>query len=85
MADQARVHWALTAVAYTSIAFAATSIDWTGEPGVLEPLGIAVGVSALATLVTGLAPGLGRVFGLAERALYATSMAWLAIAAVSLL
>jgi uncharacterized protein DUF998 len=85
MADQPRIHWALAAVAYTSIAFAATSINWTGEPGVLEPLGVAVGVSALATLVTGLAPGLGRVFGIAERALYATSIAWLAIAAVSLL
>ena len=48
-------------------------------------LGTAVGISAIATLVTRLAPGLDRVFGIAERALYVTSILWLAIAAVSLL
>ncbi len=78
-------HWALMAVAFTSIAFAATSINWTGDPGVLGPLGTAVGISAIATLVTRLAPGLDRWFGIAERALYVTSILWLAIAAVSLL
>jgi Protein of unknown function (DUF998) len=82
---EGRIHWVLVAVAFTSIAFAATSINWTGAPGALEPLGIAVGLSAIATLVTRFAPGLDRVFGIAERALYATSIAWLAIAAVSLL
>jgi hypothetical protein len=82
---EGRIHWVLAAIAFTSIAFAATSINWAGAPGVLGPLGTAVGISAIATLVTRLAPGLEGVFGIAERALYVTSILWLGIAAVSLL
>jgi hypothetical protein len=82
---EGRIHLALAVIAFASIAVAATSINWTGAPGVLGPLGTAVGISAIATLVTGLAPGLQGVFGFAERALYVTSILWMAIAAVSLL
>jgi hypothetical protein len=78
-----RIHYALAAVAFTSIALAATNVDWTGRPAVLGPLGIAVAASAVATLLSRLL--LPAVFGLVERILYATTIAWLAIAAVNLL
>jgi hypothetical protein len=78
---EGRIHWLLAAVAFTSIAFAATSIDWTGAPGVLRPLGWAVAASAVGTLLTIRAPA---IFGLVERLLYLTSVAWLVIAAIGL-
>jgi hypothetical protein len=76
---EGRIHWLLAAVAFTSIAFAASTIDWTGAPGVLGPLGSAVAASAVATLLATRVPA---VFGLVERLLYATSLAWLVIAAL---
>jgi hypothetical protein len=79
-----RVHLLLAAIAFTSIAFAASNIAWDGDPSLLRPLGYAVAATAVATLVTRLAPPLQRVFGLAERALYATSLAWLVLAALDL-
>jgi hypothetical protein len=79
-----RIHWALAAAAFTAIAIGATSIDWTGAPGALRPLGQAVAVTALATLATRLVTVLRPVFGLAERSLYVTSIAWLLIAAAQL-
>ena len=82
---EGRIHWLLAAVAFTSIALAASNIDWSGAPDVLGALGVAVAVTAIATLVTRLVPPLRAVFGLAERALYVTSVAWLAIAAAQLL
>jgi hypothetical protein len=81
---EGRIHWALAAAAFSSIAFGASDIDWTGAPGALQALGYAVAATAIATLVTRLAAPLRPVFGLAERALYVTSIAWLAIAAVDL-
>jgi hypothetical protein len=75
----------LAAVAFTAIAFAASNITWTGVPGVERPLGYAVAATAVATLLTRLIVPLRRVFGAAERLLYATSLAWLVVAAVDLI
>jgi hypothetical protein len=75
------VHYALATAAFTSIAIAASNIDWSGKPAVLDPLGTAIVLSAILTVATFRVPA---VFGLVERALYATSIAWLAIAAIDL-
>jgi hypothetical protein len=82
---EGRIHWLLAAVAFTSIALAASNIDWSGAPDALGPIGTAVAVSAIATLITRVIPPLRVVFGVAERALYVTSIAWLALAAIQLL
>ena len=84
VSTEGRIHWALAAAAFTAIAIAATSIDWTRSPGVLGPLGTLVALSAIATLATRLIGPLRPVFGVAERALYVTSIAWLVIAAADL-
>jgi hypothetical protein len=82
---EGRIHWLLATVAFTSIAFAGSDIDWTGAPGALRPLGYAVVATAVATLVTRVAVPLRAVFGLAERALYVAFLAWLAIAAIDVI
>ena len=87
-----RIHLALAAAAFTSIAFAAAKVggDLAGEPGwhgigtVLQLLGIVVAACAAATLAAAVAPRARRAFGAVERALYATSMAWLLVTAVAL-
>ena len=79
---EGRIHWALAAAAFTAIAIGATSIDWSGSPGAIGPLGEAVALTALATLATRLITPLRPVFGLAERALYLTSILWLLLAAI---
>ena len=79
---EGRVHWLLAAIAFTSIAFAATSIDWDGRSSILGPLGTAVAIAAVATLLTRMLPPLRPVFGLIERLLYAAGIAWLVLAAV---
>jgi hypothetical protein len=81
---EGRIHWLLAAAAFTAIAFAASDVDWTGAPGVLRALGYAVAATAIATLLTRIVAPWRRVFGAAERALYVTSVAWLAIAALDL-
>ncbi len=81
---EGRIHWLLAAVAFTAIAFAAVNIRWAGDPVVLHGLGYAVAASAVATLLTRAVPPFRPVFGLVERLLYVTSIAWLVIAAVSL-
>ena len=81
---EGRVHVVLAAVAFTSIAFAAPSVSWTGEPSPLDAVGAAVAVTAVATLVTYVVPRLRSVFGIAERLLYLTSIAWLMLAAADL-
>jgi hypothetical protein len=80
-----RIHWLLAAIAFTAIAFGASNIDWSGAPGSLRAVGYAVAATAIATALTRMLPSLRSVFGLAERLLYATTIAWLAIAAVELL
>lgn len=84
MTPEGRIHWLLAAVAFTAIAFAAVNIRWAGDPVVLHGLGYAVAASAVATLLTRAVPPFRPVFGLVERLLYVTSIAWLVIAAVSL-
>jgi hypothetical protein len=81
---EGRIHWLLAAVAFSSIAFGATDIRWDGDPAVLRTLGYAVAATAIATLLTRLVPPARAAFGLAERLLYVTSIAWLAIAALDL-
>ena len=82
---EGRIHWLLAAVAFTSIAVGAANIDWSGAPSGLSALGELVAVAAIATLVTRVVPPLRAVFGVAERALYVTSIAWLAWAAIAVL
>ncbi len=82
---EGRIHWLLAGVAFTAIAFGASNIRWTGDPAILHPLGVAVAATAIATLLTRIIVGLRQVFGLAERLLYATSLAWLLIAAADLI
>jgi hypothetical protein len=82
---EGRIHMLLAAAAFTAIALAATNIRWDGNPDVLGPLGTVVAATAVATLLIRLVAPLRRVFGLAERLLYAASIAWLAIAAFDLL
>jgi hypothetical protein len=81
---EGRIHWLLAAVAFTAIAFAASDITWAGASGVARPLGYAVAATAIATLLTRVIVPLRRVFGLAERLLYATSLAWLIVGAIDL-
>jgi hypothetical protein len=81
---EGRVHWLLAAVAYTSIALAASNIDWSGAPDLLRVLGYGVAVTAIGTFVTRVVGPLRPTFGLVERLLYVTSVAWLLVAAVDL-
>jgi hypothetical protein len=79
-----RVHVVLASIAFTAIAVAGTTVEWSAMPEALRGVGVAIAVAAAGTLVT-LLPPLRRVFGLAERALYATTLAWLLITAAGLL
>jgi hypothetical protein len=82
---EGRVHFVLAAIAFTAIAFTAATVSWEDYPSaVLKPLGDLVAVCAVATLVCAAVPQLRGVFGVVERALYATSILWLVIAAVAL-
>jgi hypothetical protein len=80
---EGRIHWLLAGAAFTAIAFAASDITWAGAPGVLHPLGYAVAATAVGTLVTRVVGPLRAVFGLVERLLYLTSIAWLLVAAIA--
>jgi hypothetical protein len=80
-----RVHLLLATLAFTSIAFAASDIRWTGDPAALDPLGYAVVVTAVGTLLTRLVVPMRPVFGLVERLLYVTSVTWLLVAAACLI
>jgi hypothetical protein len=79
----ARIHLALAAAAFTSIAFAAPTIS--GDLELAQPLATLVIVTAAATLVTRAVPRLAGVFGIVERALYAAFLSWLVVVAISLL
>jgi hypothetical protein len=85
LTTEGRIHLLLATAAFAAIAFAATSISWSGDPGVLKPLGYAVAATAVGTLLTRVVAQLRSVFGLVERLLYATSIAWLILAAADLL
>jgi Protein of unknown function (DUF998) len=81
---EGRIHYLLAATAFTAIAVSGADIDWSGDPGVLHPLGYAVAVSAGATLVARVVEPLRPIFGLTERVLYLTSIAWLVVGAIDL-
>jgi hypothetical protein len=89
-----RVHVVLAAIAFTSIAFAASDLTtalegspgWSGDvSGILRFEANAIVVTAVLTLVAYLAPpARERAFGVVERLLYAASLAWLLTASVHL-
>jgi len=81
---EGRIHWLLAAIAFTSIALAGAKIDWPGAPAILPTVGHVVAASAVATLLTRLLAPLRPLFGAAERLLYASTIAWLLIAALAL-
>lgn len=81
---EGRVHLLLAALAFTSIAIAASDVRWSGSPGALSAIAYGVVATALGTLVTRITPRLRPVFGLVERLLYVTTVAWLIVAAVDL-
>jgi hypothetical protein len=85
ISPEGRVHWLLAAIAFTAIAFAASNIEWAGDPSLLGPLGYAVAATAIATLLARAVPALRGTFGLVERLLYVTSIAWLLAAAIDLI
>jgi hypothetical protein len=79
---EGRIHVALAVVAFAAIGLAGARITWSGAPAALHPAGQAIVASVLATVVARFSPM--RLFGLAERLIYASSLVWLAIAAGSL-
>lgn len=81
---EGRIHLLLAAAAFTSIAFAASDVRWSGSPGALGPLGYAVVATAIGTLLTRVIPLLRGIFGVVERLLYVAFVAWLLTAAISL-
>src|SRR5262245_31324429 len=81
-----RIHMLLAGTAFASIAVAASHIDWTGKPGVLDPLGWLVTVTAIATGTALVVPPIRRVaLGLIERTHYAAAITWLIVVAASIL
>jgi Protein of unknown function (DUF998) len=79
---EAQIHWVLAAVAFTSIAFAAPIISSDLDLG--QTIASVVIASAVATLVTRAVRQLRSVFGIVERILYASFLAWLIVVASSL-
>jgi Protein of unknown function (DUF998) len=79
---EAQIHWVLAAVAFTSIAFAAPIISNDLDLG--QTIASVVIASAVATLVTRAVRPLRSVFGIVERILYASFLAWLIVVASSL-
>jgi Protein of unknown function (DUF998) len=71
------------ALAFTAIAFAAPKIS--GDLELAQPLATLIIVAAVATLIARIVPRLAGVFGVVERALYATFLSWLVVVAISLL
>lgn len=81
---EGRIHALLAAGAFAAIAFAGADVRWTGEVSVIAPLGTAVWVTAIVTLLAMLIrPVRRRYFGLAERCLYVATIAWLVSAAAT--
>jgi hypothetical protein len=89
-----RVHIVLAALAFTAIAFGAADIThaiedtsgWSeGTGSALRVASDAIGVAAVLTLAAYLIPmARARAFGLAERLLYLSSIAWLLLASIHL-
>jgi Protein of unknown function (DUF998) len=79
---EAQIHWLLAAAAFTSIAFAAPTISKDLDLG--HTVAAVVVASAVATLVTRVVRPWRSVFGLVERLLYISFLAWLIVVASSL-
>jgi hypothetical protein len=79
---EAQIHWLLAAAAFTAIAFAAPIISSDLDLG--QTIASIVIASAVATLATRAVRPLRSVFGLVERILYMSFMAWLIVMASSL-
>jgi hypothetical protein len=80
------IHIVLAGTAFASIAVAASGLDWTGEPPVLDPLGWLVSVTAVVTAAALVLPRIRRVaLGLIERTHYASAIAWLIVVSASIL
>jgi hypothetical protein len=79
---EAQIHWLLAAAAFTSIAFAAPTISSDLDLG--QTIAAVVVASAVATLVTRVVRPWRSVFGLVERILYISFLAWLIVVASSL-
>ena len=85
-----RVHLRLAAVAFLAVAIAAPAFhsairhnpDWTGIARLLGALGWAVTGAALATALSLRIPGLRPWFGLIERLLYVTMIAWFLVVSI---
>ena len=81
-----RMHMLLAGAAFASIAVAASSLDFTGEPALLDPLGRIVTITAIATGVALVAPRIRRLaLGVIERTHYAAAITWLIVVAASIL
>jgi hypothetical protein len=81
---EGRIHMLLAAGAFASIALAGANVRWTGEVAAVAPLGTAVWITALITVVALLVPrARSALFGAAERALYLATIVWLLTAAVT--
>lgn len=79
-----RVHLALVLLGFAAIGLAAVLIQWDRDPSFLHPLGFLVAACAVAAAVTRVVPAVRERFGMAERALYVTSIGWLGVVAVDL-
>ena len=80
-----RMHMLLAVTAFTSIAVAASRVQWTGMPELLGPLGWLVLVTALATATALVVPPIRRAaLGIIERAHYAAAITWLVAVAASI-
>lgn len=81
---ESRIHAILAAGAFGSIALAGANVRWTGEVPAITPLGTAVWITAIVTLLAMLIPQVrANLFGLAERALYVATVAWLLTAGMT--
>jgi hypothetical protein len=81
-----RIHMLLAGTAFASIAVAASHLDWTGKPDVLDPLGWVVTATAIATGTAIAVPQIRRAaLGLIERTHYASAIAWLIIVSASII
>lgn len=80
-----RIHMLLAGTAFASIAVAASHLDWSGRPGILEPLGWLVAATAIATGAALVVEPIRRVaLGLIERLHYAAALVWLVVVAASI-
>jgi hypothetical protein len=80
-----RIHMLLALTAFASIAVAASRLEWTGMPDLLDPLGWLVRVTAIATGAAIVVPQIRRAaLGLIERTHYVAAITWLIAVAASI-